>query len=904
MLLTPRRLSGIRFETQPLPAAVVLPRMDVAGFVGYASSGPLDTPVPIEDPARFAELFGADVELAWDATRGEPAFGALGPAVRGFFRNGGRRCFVVRVADEGTRTTGFQLPGVVALDDGPPSHALLRARSAGTWADGLAVAVSIAVTGLLIRSVARHAGTFELVPGSSLAAGDIVRMEIGGWTLLAVVASVAGAEVTTGARLWTQPQPLPAGPLERAHWIGPSGAPRSAGVAVAGDGRLSIRTTLERGPAEGSLVRLTGGPGETWAAIGARERGGEGVLASFQALHLRRTAPAGLPRVRGAHAAERLEAELWVQGTGGRHRLGGLGFTPAHPRYLGALPTDEALFDARDVPDLWAAAQEPRFPLAGPSDLAPATLPPASPASAAPAATLPPAATAAPWAPLPTSPASGASPASAASPVPAARPLPAYFPIAVAALPDVKLPALPPAGSARRRDGLERFRASVFVDTRLEATGVAALSAQARDLARLRGLHALLDVDDVTLIAVPDAAQAGWSPETVEPAAPPVAPPPPEPGEPGAFEDCAAPSAAPNLQSAGDPATGTLALSWTAPPQGSVTVVEEAADAGFQTAAELYRGTRTELALGGRPGAAWFRARYVAGTDDGPYAVLGPVGVPARPRTLLRTPERYSADTLLAVQRALVRMCAARGDLLALLSLPEHYREDDAAAHPGALRAPFGDDERLALSYAALHHPWLVTASEERPGELRRIPPDGTLAGVAARRAAERGAWVAPANVALPDVVALSPALDPGRRLELLVAQVNVVEPTPRGFMPLAADTLCATDPDLRPVNVRRLLQLLRRLAMRDGQAYAFEPLGDALTRAAQRGFESVLGALFDLGAFSGAHPADGFRVNAYIHDDAQLVVELRVAPSRPLSFITVRLVRGGDGHVLVELAA
>ena len=41
--------------------------------------------------------------------------------------------------------------------------------------------------------------------------------------------------------------------------------------------------------------------------------------------------------------------------------------------------------------------------------------------------------------------------------------------------------------------------------------------------------------------------------------------------------------------------------------------------------------------------------------------------------------------------------------------------------------------------------------------------------------------------------------------------------------MVLSADTL-SDDPDLRPINVRRLLILLRRLALRLGATYVFEP--------------------------------------------------------------------------------
>ena len=118
---TARRLPGIEFESQAPPIAVVLPRMDVAAFVGFASSGPLDMPVPIEDAAQFEDVFGADAPIAWDPEHHEELQAHLGPAVRAFFRNGGRRCWVVRVADaDQSQTSVFSLPGLVAIA-GPAS---------------------------------------------------------------------------------------------------------------------------------------------------------------------------------------------------------------------------------------------------------------------------------------------------------------------------------------------------------------------------------------------------------------------------------------------------------------------------------------------------------------------------------------------------------------------------------------------------------------------------------------------------------------------------------------------------------------------------------------------------------------------------------------------------------------
>src|ERR1043166_7725235 len=116
MLITPRRLPGIEVGVTPRPAVEALPRMDVAVLVGFASTGPVHTAVAIESVAQFAEVFGADAPLAWDELRGERVFAYLGPAVRAFFANGGRRCWIVRVADEPI-ANAFPIPGVLSVGD-------------------------------------------------------------------------------------------------------------------------------------------------------------------------------------------------------------------------------------------------------------------------------------------------------------------------------------------------------------------------------------------------------------------------------------------------------------------------------------------------------------------------------------------------------------------------------------------------------------------------------------------------------------------------------------------------------------------------------------------------------------------------------------------------------------------
>jgi phage tail sheath protein FI len=308
-----------------------------------------------------------------------------------------------------------------------------------------------------------------------------------------------------------------------------------------------------------------------------------------------------------------------------------------------------------------------------------------------------------------------------------------------------------------------------------------------------------------------------------------------------------------------------------------------------------------------------------------------PVRVAAQDRWLLQEADMYDEQGLIALQRSLVRLSAARGDLFAVLALPEHYHQDDAIAHILRLKSlvqpvflqtasgPNGDDvrlvfplgygERSAFSYAGLYYPWLNVSRDTL--QFINIPPDGAACGIIALRALARGAWIAPANERLSGVLDLTPAVSSVNWQRLQDAQVNLIRNEPRGFLCLNADTLCdEEDGDLRPINVRRLLILLRRLALRLGATYVFEPNSPAFQRLVQRGFEFMMDQMFARGAFAGSTPDTSFQVvtDASLNtpqsmDLGRFIVDLKVAPSLPMTFITVRLVQSATGGSVTEMS-
>jgi phage tail sheath protein FI len=117
---------GVYHERVDAGPGITAVRTDITGFVGIAPRGPLDTAVPIQSFRQFVSYFG-DFSGS----------GYLAYAVRGFFENGGRRCWVVRVASaEGAATAGKEI-----ADDAGASVWRFNAFSAGSWGNSLSVKI-------------------------------------------------------------------------------------------------------------------------------------------------------------------------------------------------------------------------------------------------------------------------------------------------------------------------------------------------------------------------------------------------------------------------------------------------------------------------------------------------------------------------------------------------------------------------------------------------------------------------------------------------------------------------------------------------------------------------------------------------------------------------------------------
>jgi hypothetical protein len=978
--------------------------MDVAVFVGFTASGPLQTPVAVESEAQFAAIFGQDAPLAWDVERGEQAYAHLAPAVRAFFRNHGLRCWVIRVARQRVsdgkaqkdlnfaRSNYFPIPGLARAEfDGEKlkriTPAFARARSEGSWSDPLRVGSALLSSSIQVNSVKTppdDSGNYQLninrPTPQNIAAGDLLRMTFSDslgndrYVLFLPVAKVeqgkqsppstpgATIDVTGRKAVWfevlsSNSLPAPGSPVKVAVFTREADAlssdehdvisgfesrppyegtlnphltnPPMAGAPSIQDGdsqtvmlKLSNCTALDT-PARGSVMQIDLGTGALWMtveelAFSAGESGSAFVWGkAFK--------QSGLPSdVQGIPVCEVLTFEIWVRKAEEYSvSLSDLGLVAAHGRYWAGLPSDEEVYRdpdpaATETPAtiLWRQVGDLfRFPLAGihtPGEF--------------------------------------------------------YFPLTMPAVAEDFLGPVMLQGTELERDGLAKFDADLFIDPDLidvktedlanEAEYLLYLSPRPR---RLSAVHAAFALEEATIVAVPDAVHRGWvrrdSKALIEPglSSPPTRPewwhfidcnpprkqPPPlsdcdpKPAPPSPIKPVSEPEWGNFLSCAiriieppplfGFPkisTDGTFTLSWgSSPPLQAQFELQESGTPDFDDAPPIYSGPLTSCTLYGRKGGDYYyRVRAIINENTSNWSNGVAVRVETNARWALEEKKGYSAAPLLAVQRALLRMCAARGDLFAVLSLPEHYREDNAIEHVMLLKAtpdlasptqgvsPLGFGEANAFSYGAVFHPWLIEREELQGEALIRMPPCGAVAGVFADRALQRGAWLAPANQPLRGVVSLEPVLDPGRRLDLQEARVNLLRQEPRGFVVLDADTLSG-EVDLRPINVRRLLILLRRQALRLGAIYVFEPNSPAFRRMVDRGFTEMLDGMFERGAFAGATPSSSYQVvtddslnTPESVDQGRFIVELRVAPSLPMTFVTIRLVQTSERSLATEV--
>src|SRR5262249_54096938 len=163
---------------------------------------------------------------------------------------------------------------------------------------------------------------------------------------------------------------------------------------------------------------------------------------------------------------------------------------------------------------------------------------------------------------------------------------------------------------------------------------------------RLRGLHAAFALDEVTLLAVPDAAQRPWSEVTLlEPPAPPPVKPPPPPDEPTSVPCATDALEAPVLPAGSVDDHGRAALVWEAPD--AAYRLETAADGrDFSAARILYLGLQRAVTVSADVSGPFYRVRAEARGLVSPWSNVVTVRAAARARWEHARAPDYPSDAL------------------------------------------------------------------------------------------------------------------------------------------------------------------------------------------------------------------------------------------------------------------
>jgi phage tail sheath protein FI len=170
---------GAYIEWQDASAPVIQPlRTDVACFIGLAQRGPLSTPVPVESVKQFEAHFGSFI-----------GGGFLAYAVRGFFENGGRRCWIVRVAAAAGGVPAAAASLSISAAGVPRWQ--VDASGPGVWGDGLALNASVVFPARTF-TVDGEASTrwIDVASVASFQRGDLIELEQPGAKYYRVISDV------------------------------------------------------------------------------------------------------------------------------------------------------------------------------------------------------------------------------------------------------------------------------------------------------------------------------------------------------------------------------------------------------------------------------------------------------------------------------------------------------------------------------------------------------------------------------------------------------------------------------------------------------------------------------------------------------------------------------------------
>lgn len=258
---------------------------------------------------------------------------------------------------------------------------------------------------------------------------------------------------------------------------------------------------------------------------------------------------------------------------------------------------------------------------------------------------------------------------------------------------------------------------------------------------------------------------------------------------------------------------------------------------------------------------------------------------------LLAIPGQSSAD----VVSAGTAYCTGRGDCFFI-------GDANATDVTVADARRFVDGLTVKSSYGAVYFPWLrVTDPTGRSPQPLPMPPSGFVAGVYARTDSARGVFKAPAGTEanVRGVVGLVKETTDTEQDFLNPVGVNVIRSFPAsGVVVWGARTLATrSDPAYRYIPVRRLAIFLEQSIYAGIQFAVFEPNDEPLWSALRLNIGAFMFLQFRAGAFQGRSPKDAFFVKVDSTTTTQQDVDagrvnilVGFAPLKPAEFVVLQL--------------
>lgn len=182
------------------------------------------------------------------------------------------------------------------------------------------------------------------------------------------------------------------------------------------------------------------------------------------------------------------------------------------------------------------------------------------------------------------------------------------------------------------------------------------------------------------------------------------------------------------------------------------------------------------------------------------------------------------------IQRRMLTLAERRGDCLAVLDLPDADREAARAVNYTV------NELNYSSSYGAIYTPFIQIRDTHNSRALM-IPPSGHVCATMAYTDRVRAAWFAPAGLTRGQLRVLDIAIKykQGARDSLDRAKINVIRNIPgRGIVIMGQDTLQRYDSAFSNINVRRLVNLVKKTIANAATVANFDP-NDDITRLTLR---------------------------------------------------------------------